>query len=246
MRHKILLCVCIILILIISIIAVAQSIDGEDNFLDDTRPSEALVKPEIPNEVFDIRVQVKERAYDVGQLDDYKVMQIYYGFYSDGKWHDYPCENYDLVGISDNFKKQGYEAAGDDHIIKIGNYILIAFSVMGFDDVEITDSLGSKVQEVTEYFSVNVTTETSGDTHYGVSRFGEKFAYLKENALALGENGYDYQLLGRFDKWYFIVLNESEVTEDYKLTFNRIDETGKIVQGYTRVLLYEDIQAALN
>ena len=68
-----------------------------------SRHENASEIPILPERISDIRIEIRDREYD---MPDFKegfqnldIMQITYGFYSDGTWYDYPSENYNLIGI---------------------------------------------------------------------------------------------------------------------------------------------------
>lgn len=247
-KQKTILCIAIFLVLSVSVVVLAQYIDdniinGGPDYLNQSRPNEALVKPDIPDKVADVRVQVKERDCGGNIPQGYTAMQIYYGFYSDGKWHDYPCENYDLAGIYFNRSDFGYDAAGEHHVVKLGDKILIALHSYRSNDIMVSDTLGSEVMVIDEYFTKTVFKEVSGNVKTEASMVGGGYAYLKENALELGEDDYKFSILGAFDKWYYVTIDESELTDDYTLTFTNI---GAENSDFDFIVTYNDIITALN
>lgn len=242
-KHKTIICIAIFLVLAVAIVVVAHCIEEEHNFLDESRRIEALKKPDIPDNITDVRIQVKERDCGENIPHGYTALQIYYGFYSDGKWQDYPCENYDLAGIYLDRGEFGYDAAGENHVVKLGNKILIALPSYRNNDIMVSDTLSSKVIVIDEYFTKNVFTEVSGNVKTEASMVGGGYAYLKEKALKLGEDDYEYHILGRFDKWYYVIIDEYDLTDEYVLTFANTDaENSK----YDFIVTYDDIKAALN
>ena len=246
-RYKTLIGIAIFAVLLIAIFLVSMflEIDSKDapEYLDATRTAEALIKPNIPYVVDNIRIQAKVRDCGDNIPEGYTALQIYYGYFVDSKWYDYPCENYDLKGIYIDRAKFGYDAAGENHIVKIGDKILIALPTWRNGEIEVKDTLGSKVIVMDEYYTSTVPTETSGNYHTGYSMVGEGYAYLKENALELGEDDYNFSILGAFDKWYYVTIDESELTDDYTLTFTNI---GAENSDFDFIVTYNDIITALN
>lgn len=245
-KQKTIISIAIFLVLIVAIVAVARYIEDRPivpDYLNKSRPIEALEKPNVPDNVTDVRIQVKERDCGDNIPAGYTAMQIYYGFYSDGKWHDYPCENYDLKGIYLDRSKFGYDAAGKNHVVKLGNKILIALPSHRINDIIVSDTLDSEVIVIDEYFTKTVFTEVSGNVKTDPSMVGGGYAYLKENALKLGEDDYDFEISGRFYKWYYVIIDENDLTDDYVLTFANTDtEKSK----YDFIVTYDDIKTALN
>lgn len=246
-RYKTLFGIAIFAVLLIAIFVVSMfvEIDSKDapEYLDATRTDEALIEPNIPDVVDDIRIQAKERDCGDNIPEGYTALQIYYGYSVDGTWYDYPCENYDLKGIYFDRAKFGYDAAGANHIVKIGDKILIAFPTWKSDEVEVSDTIDSQVIVMDEYYTSTVPTETSGKYHTGYSMVGEGCAYLKENALKLGESDYAFEIIGGFDKWYYIIVNFDDLTENYKVSFSyKTPENSKSSFEVT----YDDIVAQLN
>ena len=201
------------------------------------RPEACLVKPDIPEKVDDIRITFVERDCGLDTMgapySAYTAIQIYYGYCYNGEWYDYPSENYDLCGIffpnDDNY---GFEAAGDDHIVEIGDKILIAITPFLLEyTAKITDTLDTEVIMKDEYATVN-TVES-----------GKKYAYFKENALRLYKMDYGYGIHGGFSRWYFLVLNKDDIDESYSLTYNNNEYVG--VPSRDKILTYNDIQTLL-
>lgn len=246
-RYKTLIGITIFSVLLIAIFLVSMffEIDSKDapEYLDATRTAEALIKPNIPHVVDNIRIQAKVRDCGDNIPEGYTALQIYYGYFVDSKWYDYPCENYDLEGIYIDRAEFGYDAAGENHIVKIGDKILIALPTRRNGEIEVKDTLGSKVIVMDEYYTSTVPTETSGNYHTGYSMVGEGYAYLKENALQLGESDYAYEISGSFDKWYYIIVNFDDLTENYKVSFSY--KTPENANSSFEVT-YNDIVAQLN
>ena len=246
-RNKTLIGITIFSVLLIAIFLVSMffEIDSKDapEYLDATRTAEALIKPNIPHVVDNIRIQAKVRDCGDNIPEGYTALQIYYGYFIDGKWYDYPCENYDLKGIHSDRAKFGYDAAGENHIVQIGDKILIALPTWRNSEIEVNDTLGSKVIVMDEYYTSTVPTETSGNYHTGYSMVGEGYAYLKENALKLGKSDYAFEITGSFDKWYYIIVNFDDLTENYKVSFSY--KTPENANSSFEVT-YNDIVAQLN
>lgn len=216
--------------------------------IDKSRTEAAYLKPDFTDEVTDIRVTVRKRDVDFakmyeGIVDETEaanttVYQIYYGYFSNGEWHDIPAENYDLKSLNSH-KIDGWQALQNKHIVKIGSKVLLAFPVGNgrastYDPYAVvTDSLDSNVQSITEYYSAS---STGND-------FQEN-CLLLENALAYGTDEYGWFIL-QFDKWYYIILDYSDLSDGYSVTLNQFwDSSETPASKYTYT--YNDILEALN
>ena len=109
-----------------------------------------MIGPNPPDTVDDIRMTVKPTI----TKDGVTYLRLYYGYCVDGWWRDYPMEYYDLKSIFTGKQYSGYRAAQEDHIVKIGQYLLISFSTFsqfGETDsgyLEVSDSLNSDFQQM--------------------------------------------------------------------------------------------------
>lgn len=74
------------------------------------RPKEGTALPDFSGNITDVRMTVKERDYgpyyDHPMYENLTMIQIYYGYLSDGEWHDMPCENYNLIGVFEKTTKR--------------------------------------------------------------------------------------------------------------------------------------------
>lgn len=240
-NKKMVMLIILCTVILLSFVLVLVFYKEEPSSIDKGRPSASFMKPDFSGNVTDVRITTVKREYNGTEFDSNRVMQLYYGYCIDDVWYDIPCENYDLIGICDNKGNYGYDAAGDDHIVKIGNKIVFAFSTTSFYDSQLKDSLDSKTYEITDYFTKSFTTKESNGIYYGVSTVGDGYSYLKEKALAYDDDEYEYMIVGKFDKWYYLVVDESELDETYQITFNELYEHEEDI-----TLDYEDIKNALN
>lgn len=205
----------VLILFLISTVLIDYSYYGdpfERAFLSMTRTQAGKEFPDFDGNINDIRVTVVDRSAMSTPYTLYtsitqgmKYKQIYYGYCSDGVWYDYPCENFELRALS---KMSIYDdsvafTAQSNHCVKIGPYLLLAFSVYDeqlFGFVE--DSLGSDVRTLTEY----VTNEPGSGANCGW-------------IIDAYHNEYDILVKQAFFKWYYIVLEYDEMPEDYEVKF---------------------------
>ncbi|MBO5908726.1 MAG: hypothetical protein J6Q67_02960 [Clostridia bacterium] len=256
-RILVMVVICIINVIVLLLIndnnGQIESSDESDYFvtqyyIDKSRTEEAYLVPDFSYEVTDVRITVKKRDVNYakmyeGIVDEVEaanttVYQIYYGYFSNGEWHDIPVENYELKGLSSP-NIDGWQTAQNNHVVKIGSKLLLAFPV-GRGKVStyspyaiIKDSLGSEVQSITEYYS----TSSKIDAFSGS-------LLLLENALALNTAEYGWFILD-FDKWYYIILDYSDFTSEYSITVNQFWDSSE-KPTYKNTYTYNDIMEALN
>ena len=224
--------------------------DGLKKDINATRPDISLTKPDIPENVTDVRVTVVERDFDLTpyKFEDYiSCAQIYYGFCVDSVWEDFPCENYDLAGFFDrNNGKYGYDAAGGCHVVEIGNKILIAVTPVLDDGYAVVyDSLESDVIEMENYFTYAYTDYETKEDVVLTFKPDKGYAYLKERALALNTPKYSYKLYTNFPRWYYIVVDKANLTEDYFVKYTLLNKNRSPSTSNPYTLTYNDIQNAL-
>ncbi len=195
-----------------------------------TRPVDALEVPDFSGEITDVRMRVRERVYyPVNELfEQVTMLQIYYGYCSDGQWYDMPCENYDLI---ETFRlhtpqpKRGWEAAAGNHMVKIGPYLLFAVACnpeMGCDDFY--DSLGTQVQTCfSEYYTYYIVADGQGnqknywDTHtHGYGRLIEN-----RDSIVNGNWVTEQEFRGNnaFYQWHYILVEYDSLPEDYEIHY---------------------------
>lgn len=198
-----------------------------------TRTEAAYQMPNFSGEVTDVRVTVVQRDINAnaiyGDLFDESgnVYQLYYGYRNDGKWIDIPHENYDLRGLK-NSGKCGIDAAGNDHVVTIGPYVLIALSARGNANDTIVDTVNSEVFSITKYY------------HSETPSF-----FFRENMLAYDTEEYRCWISPSFLRWHFITLKVDDIPQSYSVTiFSRSQETNELLDE--RTYTYEDIMTALN
>lgn len=210
--------------------------------LDRSRPAEAYQMPDFSSEITDVRITVRERNIDYALLpgnsgdENVKVIQIYYGYLSNGKWHDIPAENYALKGLSRN-AMDGCAALQDSHVVRIGDYIVLAFPVgKGLiyptkPYAVITDTLNTEVIEITEYYSTSTETDKYDD-----------YRLLIENMREYETEDYSYVIMHNVDIWYYLVIESDKLTEGYTVTVQEYPTLQTQKTSYT----YDDIMEALN
>ena len=222
--------------------------DFTQEILNKYRPAEAALLPDFSTEIQDIRFSVKPREHvpqttgideiDV-KLQNQTYLQIYYGYYSNGKWYDIPCENYELKGIFNIFRDDtGFDAAGDSHIVKIGPYLLVCVRHYSMSAPKwatfctIKDTIGSEsVRPFDDYY-------TPADREPGTHGFG----YFKEDISSLDSDGHtNYLARDTFDQYYYVVLDYKTLPENYKLTVTYWEGLGSTSQTLT----YDEIMALI-
>ena len=188
-------------------------------------PKEARMVPEFNGNITQIRISVPERNL-VLDSDEKQAFQIYYGYCSDGKWYDIPADNYEMKTLHDldSGYSDGWDALTGDHVVKIGNYVLLGFYSPVKNSSEVKDSLNSLVLS----FTADILTE-----HQACQVF--------ENALAGGTKNYNYYVLDFGDRHY-IALEYDKIPTDYSVTVS-LDFGGAPMKiTYT----YDDITEALS
>lgn len=199
---------------------------AEEKSLNAGRPEGATALPDFSGEITDIRVSVVPRDLEVDPAYDgffaaeaFKsktLLQIYYGYLSDGTWYDMPRENYDLREIFAIHGDVGYDAAEDNHIAKIGPYLLMCYAYAPFYNVtydinklvfDISDTLGTEVQEpFAEYY-----------TPYSTDADLPGYGYLKEDRESIIKGDLEFEGSASFDKFFFLIVKLDTLPEDYKI-----------------------------
>jgi len=138
-------------------------------------------------------------------------VRIYYGYQENGIWFDYPAESYDLLSIFSRKAESGLFAAGDSHIVKIGDYLLISIANNRSNlegtpaDCVVYDSLGSEFKKLfTEYFS----------PPYGPNA-GQYGFYAERKGLGYSTG---ISVASSFGEHYYVVLKYDSLPKDYVLT----------------------------
>ena len=217
--------------------------------LDASRSDGAMALPDFSGEISDVRVTTIQRDIDIpdGAGNDWDIdfsnlefRQIYYGYCADGIWTDIPCENYELISIFNPKDHQtgelvitrGYEAVEDDHMVKIGPYLLISIDVrMGKNGLlKVKDSIDSEMEVLfMEYDSYNLPDEKA------------KFGFIKENRGSILSGGkLEYQAVSNLEARCVVVLKYDEIPTDYQLW------TETDTSQMRSLLTYDDIQFLLN
>ena len=188
---------------------------------------ESCSRPAPHGDVEQIRVSMPERnlfleeTFTAPNIQDAKTYEVYYGYYSQGKWQDFPAGNYPLKALPPA-TVDGYSAATYHHVVKIGPYILIAFADGWSMGTSAKDTLGSTALDICE-----------GD-------LSPKNSYaIVEYALAPTNEEYKY-LLGPHSGWCYVALEYDKIPKDYSITFTTVGP------GESITFTYEDIMTALN
>lgn len=194
----------------------------------------ALTMPKLSSDITQIRVSVPERTLILESEND-KAYHIYYGYCIDGEWRDVPADNYNLKTLGDlnSGFEDGWYAIMDDHVVRMGPYVLLAFNSAVLNLTEIKDSLNSEVL----VFKPEDLTDVSMYCPIQII----------ENALAAGTDNYNYHLLD-FTSHYYIALEYDKIPTDYTVTVEAIlDFKGFAENEHTSyTYTYDDIMEALN
>lgn len=182
------------------------------------RPETATLLPDFTGEITDLRITAVPRNFEVDTnlwgakyFEDIILLQIYYGYQSDGVWYDIPCENYDLKGIFYDSDYTGFDAGNKCHLVQIGPYVLICYIYDFYQQnyiCELYDNLGSEVlQPFTEYY-------TPFEPEEGKQRYG----YIKEvrESIISGDE-LEYEGNGTFRHFSFLILDLDSLLEDYEV-----------------------------
>lgn len=177
-----------------------------------TRTGTADEIPSCSGNITDIRVTVRDRSYFCS-VDAFvshvfygtQIKQIYYGYYVDGKWYDYPAENYQLkpfFGNGDNIQ----DTALRTHCVRIGPYLLIAYTTPGASDVlgVMYDTLNSPVYHITEYGTFEPFD--GANCSRIIDPIGGEYCSVNTNL---------------FNNWHYIIIKYDSLSEDYHVTLDR-------------------------
>ena len=210
--------------------------------LDKNRPAESYLIPDCSGNVTDVRITAVERetnAYSLlpGEKDSpvygTTCVQIYYGYQKDGMWFDMPCENYDLRAIASS--DTGYDAAEEDHIVKIGPYLLFAFkanAAEGEVQIEISDTLDSQALLMFGEYFTRVWHEAQENS----------YSYLKEDRSSFDNaENVNSMVYADFDQCAYLILDYSAIPDDYVLSVRKT--CGTNVKEFT--LNYQSIMDLL-
>ena len=214
-------------------------IGRQTSSIDRGRPENAECAPAPSDDITDIRMTVVPR--DVRTMDmlgiselyeNLTVLQIWYGYQSDGQWYDYPSENYELVGLWDDGDNTGWRAAFGSHIGKIGPYLLICVSPPVSDKLvcEVTDSLNSPVQEpFADYFTCYVRTAEDGTEVHFMDKDKQGYGYIAEDIFLTEDTETPTaRLKNTFSKRYYVVLEYDAIPDDYLLDVTYSDGAERI------------------
>lgn len=244
---KVVTLICLICVLLsgCSILRELTRSDSE-KALDASRPEGAERSPTLSDDITDVRVTIIPReaglAPDFGKnmgidASNMEFMQIYYGYCVNGVWTDLPCENYPLVGtyISQDYEtkelivKQGYEAADESHMVKIGPYLLFSIEARSGNNgfYTVGDSLGSEVILKFEEYD-NLTTKGHKKT----------YGYVKEDHTTINDGPrLSYEISTGFKARYYVLVKYDELPEDYVLWI----KTSPDAEDYKRSIPYDNI-----
>lgn len=182
-----------------------------------TRSKEGRTTPDPSDAISEIRVTAVDRNVSFlpkvlfdKEARNMNFKQLYYGYCIDGVWRDIPAENYSLRSLFHT--DDGYKALKNNHCVQIGPYILLAFpisKVYGKDTFGvIQDTLSSTIHKIEDHATASVH-------HYSFN--GANCGHLIDSHV----NGYCVELMDNFDLWYFVVLNQEQLTLDYQVTIQK-------------------------
>lgn len=205
--------ICIIC-LILSLFASGCNTSTENGI---PHPPEAIAIPDFSGEITDVRIQTvtcESYKLDLSQYTNFKgktLLQIEYGYQSDGEWFDIPCENYELKGIFENEGTSGKDAVPNSHLVKIGPYLLIChvlYSNAPNSECIISDSLGTTVQKpFMDYFTPFIKTDDQP---------GYALLTVDRDSIVDGKE-LSFTAYGVFGKYYYLILKIDEIPDDYEL-----------------------------
>lgn len=195
------------------------------------RPENAAELPDLSREISDIRMTVVPREYEpptlfAGNFENISVLQIWYGYCSEGTWYDHPSENYDLLGVYEN-DTDAWKTASGSHLVKIGPHLLINISIPSDPDIvcTISDTLGSEILEPFEkYNTYDSYVDDTGKEHRFIDTHGFGYGYLCEDPAEINNPEISpYLVQAEFHHRYYVILNYDEIADEYelKITLNR-------------------------
>ena len=222
------------MVLCVQLLLCSCSITGHNRI---PHPPVATAVPDFSEEITDIRISAatcEKYELDFSHSKNFRnltILQILYGYYSDGEWHDVPAENYDYVGILNG--SSGMGGSSDSHIVKIGPYILVCYeaaSMASNFETTITDTIGSKVLEpFSEYYTPYSNYPTSG---YGILT-------VDPNSILNGDK-LEFTARNTFGKFYYVILEIESLPEDYEMLITTTYESGSQKQY---MLTMQDIRS---
>lgn len=187
-----------------------------------------LPNPEAAGNITDIRMTVGEEEIS----GDTTLLRVYYGYFADGQWYDYPSEYYTLKSVFPVEFDDGFMNAYSSHIVKIGPYLLACIIVDPVADektpcpVRVVDSLENEYpQAFAEYYS-----------HPGLD--APKYGLVWKNPRPDDSKNstkveWNEMKCGFFSRYYFAVLEYDTLPEDYVLSYLTIDNDKLITQTLT-------------
>lgn len=209
--------------------------------LDRSRPENAELLPEFTGEISDIRMTILDREYDAPSFEEdfqnLSMMQIWYGYCSNGIWYDYPSENYNLVGILEYESNIGWKAALGSHMAKIGPYLLINICVQDhpLKECKISDTLNSQLQEpFAEYNTYHYYYDEDGQKHSYLDDHSHGYGSVAENPnRSVDSEQSAYYMRCEFMRRFYLILDYESIPDDYELNLSITDENTKNENTYT-------------
>lgn len=194
--------------------------------LERSRPENAGLYPDFTGEITDIRMTILDREYYAPSFEEdfqnLSMMQIWYGYYSDGVWYDLPSENYNLIGILGHEDRTGWRAALGSHMVKIGPYLLINIcaQIHPVKACIISDTLGSQTLEpFAQYNTYYFYYDENGKKQYFMDSHDHGYGFIAENP-TFAENPEDvaYAKSCEFMRRLYLILDYESISPDYELT----------------------------
>ena len=220
--------------------------------LNEGRPEDADFLPELSKDISDVRITIVPRTYDppsdYADLQDLSFMQIWYGYYADGQWNDYPSENYELSGILQHNSRQGWKASVGSHLVKIGPYLLICICLHDDPMVEyhLSDTLDSQIQQPFEAYNTCLDYyDENGQRHDFMDTHETGYGYIAEDPSTIaGEAQLAYIVRSEFPRRYYVLLDYESIPEDYVLTISQVSSVPE--QEESQSLTFDMIQEAIS
>ena len=192
--------------------------------------------------VNDFVVRVVENE-ELKQPDsDTKYLEVVYGYKETSQTRRFiGVEMLDLRSVATK-GNVGRDAAGESHIVMLGDCLLIAIAVYDMKDgcaYVVKDSTNSGVMTDNRFY-----THTNPDKANEGNNYGQAFQLSAE----VDENGNsDFVLTYGYPVWHYIVKKYRSIPENYVLTVTeKLYENDKVVsENVTFTLTYQDIQEAL-
>ena len=202
--------------------------DMSPGLVEEARPENAEVLPDLERDISEIRMTILEREYIPSKYNEpyhnLSMMQIWYGYYSEGVWYDHPCENYDLIGLFEYREWKGWEAGIGSHLVKIGKYLLINVCVQvdPTEEYNVYDTLGTQIQEpFAQYNTYYSYVDENRQMRFYMEDHSHGYGYVAENPAWYSDPDVREKCFTRneFPHRLYLVLDYESIPDDYELHF---------------------------